>query len=466
MKRVLVATRDPEVSSVIAAAYNTRPAIHTVADGDELFSSLSDRQFDTAFIDVALLPAPKAEGNGYADLLAQLSKNSPYIEIVILAPPDRLREAVKLVKAGADNYLTLPLDPTETRYVVESLYESLKLQTEMDYFRAEVGVGKHMQIVGSRTKSMRRVFEKARMVSPTNSTVLLTGETGTGKGVIARLIHALSNRASGPFVSVHCGAIPDTLIESELFGHEKGAFTSADKRKLGRFEVAAGGTVFLDEIGTLTPPAQIKLLQVLQEKTFQRVGGYTDIPLKARIIAATNNDLWELSTQGAFRKDLYYRLNVFPVEIPALRERLDDIPVLADFFIENLNQQHLKDIRGLHPTALNALMSYDWPGNVRELENLIERAYILETSRMLTPESFPSEIAEDGTPAASMPLDLTLTLAEFRERAKENAERHYIKEQLSLCKGRINRTAEAAGVSTRQLRKLMTRYGIRKEEFK
>ncbi|WP_462327145.1 sigma-54-dependent transcriptional regulator [Desulfobaculum sp.] len=468
MKRVLVATPDAAVSGIIRESYTTPPTIDTALKREEFGHHLARRQYDTLFVDVAMLDVPPTNGDAQAfvDALAPIARTSPHAEIVILAPPERLRAAVRLVKAGADDYLNYPLDRTEVRYVLESLYESLKLQTEMDYFRAEVGVGRFMQVVGTRTPSMRAVFDKARLVAPTSSIVLLTGETGTGKGVIARLIHALGAHSSGPFVSVHCGAIPDTLIESELFGHEKGAFTSAVKRKLGRFEVAAGGTIFLDEIGTVTPSAQVKLLQVLQEKVFQRVGGYADIPLKSRIIAATNIDLGELCARGEFRKDLFYRLNVFPIEIPSLRDRADDIPMLAEFFLTKLNEQHMKDIRGIHPTVLGALAGYDWPGNVRELENLIERAYILERSNVLTPESFPVDIAASGAPAASLPLDLTQTLAEFCESAKESAQRHYLKEQLAAHNGRMNKTAEAAGISPRQLRKLMTRYGYRKEDFK
>ena len=267
-------------------------------------------------------------------------------------------------------------------------------------------------------------------------------------------------------MSVHCGAIPDTLIESELFGHEKGAFTSAVKRKLGRFEIAAKGTIFLDEVGTVTPPAQIKLLQVLQDKLFQRVGGDVDIPMDARVVAATNVDLQAMCTRGEFRQDLFYRLNVFPIDIPPLRERTEDIPLLAEAFLKRLARLNSKDVCDIHPAVLEAFSRYPWPGNVRELENLMERAFILETSRVLTPESFPAELFAARAHATPASLDLDLPLAEFRERAREDAERHYLKELLTRCKGRINRTAEKAGVGPRQLHKLMTRHGLRKEDFK
>jgi DNA-binding NtrC family response regulator len=467
MKRILAVTRDERTPRIVADAFAAEATVDVCADPGELPAALVRRHYDMAFVDIGFLDGGQRQDAAcYKRALQPLWSNNPQMIIVALSAPDRIREAVKTVKAGADNYLTYPLDPVETQYVVDSIHEAIRLQTEVDYFRAAAAMGDNTQVVGTRNPAMRKVFEKARLVAPTISTVLIAGETGTGKGVVARLIHALSNRKDGPFVSVHCGAIPDTLIESELFGHEKGAFTGAVKRKLGRFEIAAGGTIFLDEVGTITPPAQIKLLQVLQDKVFQRVGGDAPIGMDARIVAATNIDLAQRCAKGDFRSDLYYRLNVFPIEIPALRDRREDIPLLVDYFMERLRRQLNKDITGVHPSVLSAFDGYAWPGNVRELENLVERAFILETSRILTPESFPAELFEHEAPAATLPLDLSLTLAEFRERAKESAERHYIKELLASHKGRINRSAKDAGVSTRQLHKLMTRHGIRKEEFK
>ena len=313
---------------------------------------------------------------------------------------------------------------------------------------------------------MQAVFDKVRRVAQANTTVLLTGETGTGKGVLAKLIHAQSNRASGPFMGVHCGAIPETLVESELFGHEKGAFTGASKRKPGRFEVAAKGTIFLDEIGTISQPTQVRLLQVLQDKVFQRVGGVVDIPMEARIVAASNVDLEELVRKGEFRADLLFRLNVFPIRVPSLRDRREDIPLLAEMFLQRLRQQYMKKIEGLHPDVLDAFQSYPWPGNIRELENLMERAYILETSHMLSPDNFPPDLFVGGAPLANVSLDLSLPLSEVRNQAKEHAQRRYIEELIAECRGKVNLTAERAGITTRQLRKLLCRYGIDKSRYK
>ena len=313
---------------------------------------------------------------------------------------------------------------------------------------------------------MNRVFRQIDSVAPTKSTVLLTGETGTGKSVLAQLIHQKSNRRGDQFISVHCGAIPDTLIESEMFGHEKGAFTSAVRRKMGKFQLASGGTIFLDEIGTITPAAQIKLLQVLQDGTYQKVGGEETLKADVRVIAATNADLNNMCRAGTFRNDLYYRLNVFPIDIPPLRERLEDIPLFIDAFLKKLNQFSLKTIHGAHPQVTESLKNYSWPGNIRELENLVERAYILETSSVLTPESFPVELFEAETTAVVLPSSEQLTLADARQHGIGEIERNYLKDVLTRNKGKINESARDAGISSRQLNKLMNKYGLRKEEFK
>jgi transcriptional regulator with GAF, ATPase, and Fis domain len=313
---------------------------------------------------------------------------------------------------------------------------------------------------------MKNVFDKVKSVASTKTTVLIAGETGTGKGVIAKLIHQHSHRRDGPFIAVHCGAIAENLLESELFGHEKGSFTGAIRRKLGKFEIAQNGTIFLDEIGTMSYSAQIKLLQVLQDKIFQRVGGEEAVQSDVRIIAASNVDLNLLSSEGKFRKDLFYRLNVFPIEIPSLRGRLEDIPLMVNTFLERLNKYHLKDIQGVHEEVLEAFERYSWPGNIRELENLVERAYILETSSILTPESFPNEIMTFAAHETPVPFDISSTLAQTRARGISSIERQYLKELLAETKGNIGATAKGAGITPRQLHKLMVKHSLRKEEFK
>ncbi|MBI9085857.1 MAG: sigma-54-dependent Fis family transcriptional regulator [Desulfobacterales bacterium] len=383
-----------------------------------------------------------------------------------MADQRTIRESVDAVKAGASNYLTYPIDPTEVGYVIESLLEDRKRQSELDYLRDQFWDKESLHFAKTQSPTMAKVFDKIRSVSSTRTTVMLYGETGTGKGVIAKLIHRSSNRRQKQFISIHCGAIPDTLLESELYGHEKGAFTGADKRKPGKFEIAHGGTIFLDEVGTITASAQIKLLQVLQDRTFQRVGGQVTLESDARVVAATNADLKKMSEAGEFRKDLYYRLNVFPIEVPALRDRREDVPLLVDFFLDRLNTLYDKEIRKVHPMVMEALKTYDWPGNIRELENLMERSYILESTPVLSPESFPGELFAANTACAQVPFNSHQGLAEVRARGVENIERQYLKEVLSVNRGRIDKSAREAGISTRQLHKLLKKYDIRKEDHK
>ena len=320
--------------------------------------------------------------------------------------------------------------------------------------------------VHTRSPRMLQTFEKVKSVASTKTTVLLLGDTGVGKGLVAKLIHQHSSRKDAAFVHVHCGALPETLVESELFGYEKGAFTGAAKRKLGRFDNAQKGTIFLDEINTISGTMQIKLLQVLQERVFQRVGGESPIEADVRVIAASNSDLQQLCDEGLFRKDLYYRLSVFPLEIPSLQQRSEDIPDWVDYLIDWFNKLYFKEIQSADPVVVKALQEYSWPGNIRELENIIERAYILETTSVLRPESFPQELFTKINNTAEVELDISLPLAEVRRKSVDYLERQYLKEVMTKHQGRINRASETAGITTRQLHKLLSKYGIRKEEYK
>ena len=425
---------------------------------------LRKRRYEFVFVDVELLCESISDKN-YKVALQPFWHIYPTAQIIAMSPQEMIREAVKAVKAGAGDYLTYPIDPAEIKYVTESLYESEIMESELVYLRDRFWQEDSLGIVRTRNRFMNEVFNKVRSVAPTKSTVLFGGETGTGKGVLAKLIHQHSNRKDGPFISVHCGAIPDTLLESELFGHEKGAFTGAVRRKLGRFEIAQGGTIFLDEIGTMTPSAQVKLLEVLQDGTFHRVGGEATIEADVRVIAATNTDLQASCAENQFRKDLYYRLNVFPIDIPPLRERIEDIHYIVEVILGRLNRVNLKEIYDVHPEVMDGFRHYSWPGNIRELENLMERAYILETTSMLTPECFPSQLfASVGVPQVKP--NISLTLAEARRKGIEELERGYLEEHLTLNRGRIKESANAAGISTRQLHKLLARHGIRKESYK
>lgn len=315
---------------------------------------------------------------------------------------------------------------------------------------------------------MENIYRMVKSVAPTKATVLITGESGTGKSFLARMIHELSNRANQPFISVHCGAIPEGLVESELFGHEKGSFTGAHKAKLGRFEQAHKGTIFLDEIGTVNPGIQVKLLQVLQERTLQKVGAERIQEVDVRVVAASNIKFSQLVKNGSFREDLFYRLNVFPIEMPPLRERKEDIPELIKFFMAKYSDEMGKVIETISEDAMSALLRYSWPGNIRELENAIERAFILETSDILSIESLPLGIVEEAR-VASVPIVQTnselRSLSDMRRNALETIERNYLKEVLVQTGGKINKSAEIAGVTPRQLHKLLNKHQIHRKDF-
>ncbi|MFH0921867.1 MAG: sigma-54 dependent transcriptional regulator [Fibrobacterota bacterium] len=467
MKSVLIASDNSAACETIRSSLDTEYAAETAADRADCYERFKHSRYDFLFIDLRFLPEGTQQSiHHFKQALQAFLSLSPAVQIVVMGPHERVKDAVNAVKAGAVNYLTYPIDPDEVKYIIQTTYEFSLMQSELDYLRDQFIEEDPLETFQSNSPVMKKVYEKIQSVAPAKTTVLLTGETGTGKGVLARLIHRLSRRPENKFISEHCGAIPDSLIESELYGHEKGAFTGAIRKRIGKFEIAGGGTIFLDEIGTITLAAQIKLLQILQDRTFQRVGGEETILCDARIIAATNTDLKQMSENNAFRRDLYYRLSVFPIEIPPLRERLEDLPLFVDVFLNRLNKFYLKAIQGVDAVVLRAFENYPWPGNIRELENLIERAYLLETAHTLTRDSFPKELFSSD-PSLTTPLpDLSLTLAEVRRKGVENIEILYLRELLSRHKGSIKRSAGGAGITTRQLHKLLTRYRIRKEEFK
>ncbi|GFM34845.1 sigma-54-dependent transcriptional regulator [Desulfovibrio subterraneus] len=429
---------------------------------DDALEVLSRLFFDAVFIDLETLSG--SFGSPHKGM-KEVWKRRPSCEVVVLTPPDSVRLAVDAVRDGAADYLTAPVQPDELHLVMGHLFRSVELKTELGVQADDQWQEKTLDALQTQNPKMQALYEKVERVAGTRSTVLLTGETGTGKSFLARLIHQNSKRRGRQFISVHCGAIPEPLTESELFGHEKGAFTGAIKRKAGKFELAEGGTIFLDEIGTISHATQVKLLSVLQDREFQRVGGEETIPCNVRVIAATNEDLEDLVRKGQFRRDLFYRLNVFPIEVPPLREHREDIPQLATRFIQR-SKPIGKEIHSIHPKVLDAFMRYDWPGNVRELENLVERACILETGFVLSPESVPQELFGEDRCPVSFQADTDMPLAEARQQAIDRFERMYLSQLLSTTRGSIAQTAEKAGITTRQLHKLMTRHGLKKEIFK
>jgi len=466
MHNFLVASDKPEIFQRILAAVADQKHIKIQSDPEQVVTSLREKRYDFLFIELTFLTRSlKAES--LKKSLQAFSRIQPGLKTVVLSSQKYLPQAVLAVKVGADSYLTYPIVEGEVKLIIDSISSDIIKDYELNYLRDQFWRHDVKDIVFTNSPVMKDVFSKIRLVAPTRTNVLLIGETGTGKSALVRLIHQHSRREKSQFISVHCGAIPDTLLESELFGHEKGAFTDAIRRKLGKFEIARNGTIFLDEIGTISPAAQVKLLQVLQDGTFCRVGGEDSLETNARVITATNADLKQMVAEGQFRKDLYYRLNVFPIEIPPLRQRTEDLPLFIAKFLDKLNDSHQKNMTGVHHKVIEALKRYDWPGNVRELENLIERAYILENSAELTPESFPTELFTDELMHhALVSINNSLTLSEARQQAIADFERQYLKNLLARTKGKIKMAAEEAAISSRQLHKLMTKYGIRKEDFK
>ncbi|MBU1340471.1 MAG: sigma-54 dependent transcriptional regulator [Proteobacteria bacterium] len=439
----------------------------TVKQGSDLETAItlhSRSPFDMIIADITLLEQ-NLEIHSFSFLKNPFTKINPFVQFVVLCSRKEIQKAVKAVNQGAAGYLTLPIEEKEIGLLLTSVDKTLAKAFELDYLRDHFWKTEWLEIIRSKNPRMKNIYENIRSVSPTIATVLLLGDTGTGKGLLARLVHLHSQRSEQPFIAVHCGAIPDTLIESELFGHEKGAFTGADRRKPGKFEMARGGTIFLDEIGTITASAQIKLLQVLQDGTFSRIGGNSLLKADTRIIAATNADLAELVKKNTFRKDLFYRLNIFPIEIPLLRDRLEDLSNLTDMFLKNLNAKYGKGIHDLHPSVAAGFKQYDWPGNIRELENILERAYILERSCVLTPENFPPEMVLH-TKDETLSGKNTSSLAQARQIAIEVFERSYLISLLELTHGKINLSAQKAGITTRQMNRLLNRYGLDKKKFK
>lgn len=461
MKSIMIICRD-EADRYTLLTELANHDVRVFSTLEEALSVLSRLFFDAVFVDVDALGAvAESVHKG----MKEVWKRAPDCEVVVLASPDGTRQAVDAVRDGAADYLTTPVHPEELEHVVQRLFKTATLKSEPGEPDEDGWYGTDMGALRTKSPRMVKLYEKVQRVAGTRSTVLLTGETGTGKSYLARLIHENSKRRGRQFISVHCGAIPEPLTESELFGHEKGAFTGAIKRKAGKFELADGGTIFLDEIGTISHATQVKLLSVLQDREFQRVGGEETIPCNVRVIAATNENLEELVRKGEFRRDLFYRLNVFPIEVPPLRERREDIPSLTELFIAR-GKPIGKEIHSVHPKVLEAFMRYDWPGNVRELENLVERACILETGFELSPESIPQDFFGDERQPATLTTDTDLPLAEARQQAVDRFERLYLTQLLTVTQGSIGQTAERAGITTRQLNKLMTRHGLRKEMFK
>ncbi|RJQ54985.1 MAG: sigma-54-dependent Fis family transcriptional regulator [Actinobacteria bacterium] len=419
--------------------------VSEAASGKEALEKLTDVMPDLVVMDQKM---PEMDG---LTALKRIKKLMPALPIVMLTAHGNVESAVDAIKAGATEYLTKPFDLDELKLTISKALGVRDLFREVDTLRAQIRKEYDVrQIVGA-SEQMADLYDVVKRVAKTNATVMVYGESGTGKELIARAVHESSNRSSKPFVQVSCAALPETLLESELFGYEKGAFTGAATAKKGRFELADGGTLFLDEIGDISPSIQVKLLRVLQEKTFEHLGGTKTIKVDVRIVGATNKDLQEAIADGNFREDLYYRLNVVPITVPPLRDRKEDIPLLVAHFLEKFGSK-----RKVSTEAMELLINYDWPGNIRELENTIERAIILGTGEVITPEQLPSELKE-GERREALPRSLELPPEGV---VLEDLERDLVKQALRRSGNNQGKAAKLLGISRHELLYRMERYGL------
>ena len=424
--------------------------------------------YDFVFISIRFFDSDKENMslNKCKIVLMSLWQNYPEAKTIIFSSQAQKRSALRFVQAGTDDYLILPFDKLELKLILEKADTLALKEAQINYLQDSFWNPESLDLMRTSCENMQEVYRKVKTVADKTANVLLTGETGVGKNIIARLIHEHSRRRENPFVAIHCGAIPENLIESELFGHEKGSFTGAIKRKIGKFELAHGGTIFLDEIGTVSSATQIKLLQILQDLVFQRVGGETNITVDVRIIAATNADLKQLVAEGQFRSDLFYRLNVFPIHIPPLRERVDDIKTLINYFADKYCRLHSKNIRHISTEIYDTLSTYNWPGNIRELENLTERACLLEEGQTLQIKSFSSEALVQPTANHVGVVDTELSLADGRQQAVDAFEKIYLQELLKSKNGKIKDIAITAQMGVRQIHKLLVKYDLLGRDYR
>jgi len=406
---------------------------------------------ESTVVDVMLtdLRMPGIDGMGL--LRRARSLTNPPVCIMMTAYGS-IENAVQAMQAGAYHYVTKPVNLDELELVIKRALNSKRIESENVNLREQLEHKFGLENIIGESPAMRQVFETVQQVAPSRATVLITGETGTGKELIAKAIHNLSPRKDGPFIAVHAAALPTSLLESELFGHEKGAFTGAVERRIGRFELSDGGTLFLDEVAELEPAMQVKLLRVLEERAFERVGGAKTLQVDVRLVAATNKDLKKLVSEGKFRDDLFYRLSVVAVDLPPLRQRREDIPLLVKTFLDEFGRENNKQVRELTLEALNVLLAYDWPGNVRELRNAVEQMVVLARSDKLTVRDVPATVR--------MGADLTRINVVRTGMTVEEAERQLIAQALKEMDGNRTKAAKKIGISRRTLHRKLKEYGL------
>jgi DNA-binding NtrC family response regulator len=416
--------------------------VDKAASGEEALQKMESHRYDILLVDI------KMEGMSGLELLKQVKENDEDVDVVMITAYGSIPSSIEAMKNGAYDYLLKPFDPNELGVLIEKIVERQAQAKENLYLKEEHRERTRFESMIGQSASMQNVFDFIQDVAPTDTTILITGETGTGKGLAAKAIHTNSPRKEGPFVGINCGAIPEHLMESELFGHQKGAFTDAKENKKGRLELAHGGTLFLDEIGEITMRMQIDLLRVLEERVFYRVGGTQPIEADFRVITATNRNLETAIKEGIFREDLYYRLNVISFAMPALRERKEDIPLLADHFLRRFSQETNKPFDGISREAMDEMMMYEWPGNIRELENAIERAVVVGKGKKIEPENLPIFRPEYCEPPRMSLKDM---------------ERAHIRQVLEENDWNIARSAKLLEIDRTTLYSKIKKYDLQKE---
>lgn len=426
-------------------------AVWEAVDGEHAVALCRKQPFDLVLMDVRM---PKKSG---LEALKEIKVHNPAVPVLIMTAFSEVAAAVEAIKSGAYDYLTKPLDFEKLKVVLRNVFAHVGLIRENATLSRSLAATEAQTGMVGRSESMRALWEMVRTIAPTDATVLITGESGTGKELVAKAVHAASRRARGPFVAVNCAALTESLLASELFGHEKGAFTGADKKHEGHFLKADGGTIFLDEIGEMPLSMQVKLLRVIQEREVLSVGGNKAVPVDVRIIAATNRDLAKEVAAGTFRQDLYYRLNVVTLALPPLRERADDIPLLAQHFMARFADKNNKNIKGFTPGAMDRLVRYAWPGNVRELENVIERASILLLGEHISERELPERFAASQGDALTDALTTDCPTLEDVERA-------VILKTLKRFGGNKTEAAKALGITRKTLHAKLSKYQSAQED--
>jgi two-component system, NtrC family, response regulator AtoC len=446
--RILIVDDDPLVPRTLKLLLQKHGhEVEAAASADQALAALTRRAADVVISDINM---PGADG---FEVLKRVKKDWPRTEVILITGYGTIENAVRGMREGAFDYVTKPVLDDEMVVVVERALESSRLRNENASLKAQLANAKGPRKCVGRDPSFLKVFETVEAVAPARATVLITGESGTGKSMVARMIHEASGRRDAPFVEMNCGALPEGLIESELFGHAKGAFTGATSARAGRFLAADGGTLFLDEIGAAGLGLQVKLLRVLQERSFEAVGSEDTVKVDVRLVLATNEDLARRVEEGSFRRDLFYRVSVVPLHLPPLRERVGDIPLLASHFLRRASEENQKGVLAIDDTAMTVLQSYAWPGNIRELENVIERGVILCRGDAITPSDLPPELTRALTapePGRILPL----------RKALEIPEREIIERTLRSHGGNRQETAAALMINRTTLFNKMRKYGL------